>query len=159
VARTWLPDGTLVEGTNFAAGQRHGTQRRWHADGRTVSEEGQFVNGAKDGRWTWIDARGRVVREEDWSAGALAGPVRLPNPLPGALPEAEALAKANVGGKYARLLRRVAAPEDKDRYQDFHDYGAYPETDYLGETRIPAGHWVWVHPYWYVWAEAPGAAR
>ena len=159
VVRSWLPDGTLVEETAYERGQRHGPHRRWHADGRSLAEEGRFAAGVRDGRWTWYDPRGRVVREEDWKEGALQGPVRLSGALPGALPDAEALVKAGVDGKYASLLRRIAAPDDRGGYKDFHDYGAYPATDYLGERQVPAGHWVYVYPYWYVWGEARAAGR
>lgn len=65
--------------------------------------------------------------------------------------------KATVNGKYRRLLRRVHVPMDRQNYTDFKDYGHYQATDYGGEKAIPAGYWVYVYPYWYIWAEvAPG---
>jgi hypothetical protein len=62
-------------------------------------------------------------------------------------------AKARVGGKYAKLLRRLKVPQDRQSYTDFTDYGQYPATDYAGYTKIPEGFWVYVYPYWYVWGE------
>jgi hypothetical protein len=73
-------------------------------------------------------------------------------------PENKALAdaapaKARVNGKYARLLRRLKVPQDRQSYTDFNDYGHYPATDYAGYTNIPEGYWVYVYPYWYIWGE------
>jgi len=159
LARAWRTNGSLVEESTYEAGRLHGPYRAWHVDGRTLQVEGRYAEGVKDGRWTWYDARGRAGREEDWKAGNLEGLVRILDTLEGALPEAEALAKANVDGKYSNLLRRIAAPDDRENYEDFYDYGPYPATSYTGEAEIPAGHWVYVYPYWYVWAEARTTAR
>jgi HEAT repeat protein len=62
-------------------------------------------------------------------------------------------AKARVNGKYAKLLRRLKVPQDRQTYMDFNDYGQYPATDYAGYTKIPEGYWVYVYPYWYIWGE------
>jgi hypothetical protein len=63
-------------------------------------------------------------------------------------------ARAHVNGKYAKLLRRLKVPQDRQTYQDFNDYGTYPATaEYAGYKDIPAGYWVYVYPYWYIWAE------
>jgi hypothetical protein len=62
-------------------------------------------------------------------------------------------AKARVNGKYARLLRRLKVPQDRQSYTDFNDYGQYPATDYAGYKNIPEGYWVYVYPYWYIWGE------
>jgi HEAT repeat protein len=61
--------------------------------------------------------------------------------------------KARVNGKYAKLLRRIKVPQDRQTYMDFNDYGTYPATDYAGYTGIPQGFWVYVFPYWYIWGE------
>jgi hypothetical protein len=62
-------------------------------------------------------------------------------------------AKARVNGKYAKLLRRLKVPQDKQSYTEFTDYGQYPATDYAGYKNIPEGYWVYVYPYWYIWGE------
>ena len=64
-----------------------------------------------------------------------------------------ALARASVNGKYARLLRRIHVPQDRQTYMDFRDYGQYQATDYAGHANIPAGYWVYVYPHWYIWGE------
>jgi hypothetical protein len=61
--------------------------------------------------------------------------------------------KARVNGKYAKLLRRLNVPQDRQTYTDFNDYGPYPATDYAGYTAIPEGFWVYVFPHWYIWGE------
>jgi hypothetical protein len=72
---------------------------------------------------------------------------------PEPLGEADALAKANVGGKYRRLLRKFPVESDWRNYTAFYDYGAYPATSYGGQPSLPAGYWVYVYPHWYIWAE------
>jgi hypothetical protein len=62
-------------------------------------------------------------------------------------------AKAHVEGKYGRLLRRFKAPQDRQSYTEFRDYGFYQACDWSGHTGIPAGYWVYCYPYWYVWKE------
>jgi HEAT repeat protein len=62
-------------------------------------------------------------------------------------------AKARVQGKYAKLLRRIKVPQDRQNYTDFNDYGTFPATDYAGYTGIPQGYWVYVYPHWYIWGE------
>jgi hypothetical protein len=59
----------------------------------------------------------------------------------------------SVHGKYSTLLRKLKVDQDRAAYSDFNDYGYYPATDYAGYTGIPAGYWVYVYPYWYVWAD------
>ncbi|OAI48120.1 hypothetical protein AYO44_07980 [Planctomycetaceae bacterium SCGC AG-212-F19] len=61
--------------------------------------------------------------------------------------------RAHAEGKYAKLLRRLRAPQDKQSYTEFRDYGYYQACDWNGFTNIPAGYWVYVYPYWYVWGE------
>jgi hypothetical protein len=72
---------------------------------------------------------------------------------PEALPEAEALAKAAVDGKYRRLLRKISVETDWRSYGAFFDWGTYPATSYAGHSSLPAGYWVYVYPHWYIWAE------
>jgi hypothetical protein len=62
-------------------------------------------------------------------------------------------AKAHVNRKYAKLLRKIKVPQDRQSYGDFRDYGHYQATDYYEHKMIPAGYWVYVHPHWYIWGE------
>lgn len=67
-------------------------------------------------------------------------------------------ARSHAEGKYVKLLRRLKAPQDRQSYSDFRDYGYYQACDWNGFTNIPAGYWVYSYPYWYVWREqAPRA--
>jgi hypothetical protein len=69
------------------------------------------------------------------------------------LPWDEALAKAQVDGKYRMLLKQIRVPEDAATYGEFHDYGAWSGTSWAGYSDLPEGHWVYVYPCWYIWAE------
>ena len=85
-----------------------------------------------------------------------AAPDPAPEP-PRPLPGDEALAKARMGRKYGMLLRQIEVREDFERYGAFRDWGYHGTlTSYAGEKDIPAGHWVYVYPYWYVWRDGPG---
>ena len=75
---------------------------------------------------------------------------------PHALPMQESLEKSRVDGKYAMLLRQVKVEKDFDKYGAFRDVGPRTVTDYAGITGLPAGYWVYVYPYWYIWRR-PGA--
>lgn len=63
------------------------------------------------------------------------------------------LVRASVQGKYRNLLRSISCPMDRATYRDFHDYGYYTGTEWQGHKNLPAGHWVWVYPKWYIWGE------
>jgi hypothetical protein len=70
---------------------------------------------------------------------------------PGVVPR-----KASLDGKLTKLLRILYVPESESDYgkTTVHDGGVsadYPE--YQGYKNIPAGHWVYLYPYWYVWEE------
>jgi len=81
---------------------------------------------------------------------------------PRALPLQESLEKASVDGKYAMLLRQIKVEKDSEKYGAFRDVGPRTVTDYAGLTGLPAGHWVYVYPYWYIWrdlAEKPTPVR
>jgi RNA polymerase sigma factor (sigma-70 family) len=62
-------------------------------------------------------------------------------------------AKASVGGKYRKLLRRILVEQDKNGYGEFSDYGHYTGTSYAGYDNLPVGYWVYVYPHWYIWGE------
>jgi hypothetical protein len=80
-----------------------------------------------------------------------------------ALPLQESLEKARVDGKYAMLLRQFKVEKDFEKYGAFRDAGPRTTvTDYAGQTGLPAGRWVYVYPYWYIWrdlAEKPTPKR
>lgn len=61
--------------------------------------------------------------------------------------------KAHADGKYAKLLRRLKIPTDRQSYSEFRDFGLYQACDWAGYTNIPAGYWVYVYPHWYIWRE------
>jgi HEAT repeat protein len=66
-------------------------------------------------------------------------------------------ARAHVNGKYAKLLRRLKVPQDRQTYNDFSDYGIFPAiAEYGGYKDVPQGYWVYVYPYWYIWGEQKG---
>jgi len=74
-------------------------------------------------------------------------PVRLPKRLS----DQEALRKASLGRKYTKLLRKIQVASDYPSYGAFRDYGFYQATDWKGHRNLPAGHWVYVYPHWYIW--------
>jgi hypothetical protein len=55
--------------------------------------------------------------------------------------------------KYKNILRIVHAPADGDRYGQFHDYGQWNGTSYLGHDNLPQGFWVYAYPNWYVFGD------
>jgi len=57
----------------------------------------------------------------------------------------------DAGGKYQGRLHVLAAPEDKETYGEFYDYGFWPGTAYLSYNNLTAGYWVYKSPNWYVW--------
>jgi hypothetical protein len=67
--------------------------------------------------------------------------------------EGEALRTPNVKGKYKNLLRVVSAPGDVGPYGQFHDFGFWNGTSYLGHDKLPQGYWVYVAPTWYLWGD------
>jgi hypothetical protein len=63
----------------------------------------------------------------------------------------QSLAKAKVDGKYNTLLKRIKVENDFRQYAEFSDYGYYASTSYATYVDLPAGYWVYVYPYWYIW--------
>lgn len=63
------------------------------------------------------------------------------------------LSRASVHGKYRRLLRVISVPADRPSYTDFNDWGYYTGTEWSGHKNLPAGHWVYVYPRWYIWGD------
>ena len=39
-------------------------------------------------------------------------------------------------------------------YSNFNDFGYYQSTSYVGHDNLPAGYWVYVYPFWYIWESA-----
>lgn len=67
----------------------------------------------------------------------------------------DAPAKATVGGNYSELLRKIEVPQDKQAYGEFFEGGHFPAMPaYAGHRDLPAGHWVYVSPHWYIWKES-----
>jgi hypothetical protein len=97
------------------------------------------------------------------AAGGAVGEVTVPRPrrqkTQGALTLEQSLVKAQVGGKYRMLLHQLDVPQDLQSYTDFTDYGIYPATSYAGYDDLPAGYWVYVYPYWYLWRDASAEAK
>ena len=60
---------------------------------------------------------------------------------------------STAGGRYKSLLRRLHVPADSEKYGQFNDYGHSDMKTYAGTENLPEGYWVYVAPYWYIWAE------
>jgi hypothetical protein len=71
----------------------------------------------------------------------------------------ESLRKARVDGKYRMLLRQIKVDGDVETYQRFKDLGHRDRREYAGHKDLPAGHWVYVAPYWYVWRDQTAVQR
>jgi len=72
----------------------------------------------------------------------------------------QALKKARVDGKYRMLLAQIKVDKDKDTYSTFKDLGQRNLKEYAGYTDLPPkGHWVYVHPYWYIWRDLTSMNR
>jgi hypothetical protein len=72
---------------------------------------------------------------------------------PRALSLQESLEKARVDGKYTMLLRQIKVEKDFEKYGAFRDVGPRTTTNYANLTGLPAGRWVYVYPYWYIWRD------
>src|SRR5262249_18006358 len=68
-------------------------------------------------------------------------------------PEKDALKKATADGKSPKLLGVLHAPDDKAKYGEFKDYGAFDGKEWAGYEGLPKGHLVYAHPHWYLWEE------
>jgi hypothetical protein len=152
VWRHFHENGNVSIELQYRDGKLEGPAVYWHPNG-AIHQRGEYRKGSKHGLWTTWDAEGHVVREEEFENGVLTAPVRLFDPKGEFPPEAEALARAQVNGKYRNLLTKVAAPGDRSSYKDFNDYGWYAGTSYKGRRDLPQGYWVYVYPYWYIWGE------
>jgi antitoxin component YwqK of YwqJK toxin-antitoxin module len=146
-------NGVVAERQMYEAGRLEGPSTAWHENGQ-VREQGTWSGDKRNGTWRWFDESGQLWREEQWHDGARVGPVRMFDAAHNPVAEQEREHRANMDGRYSGLLRRIAAPDDRQSYGDFRDYGYYQAVaEYQGEKDVPAGHWVYVYPYWYIWAE------
>lgn len=69
---------------------------------------------------------------------------------------------ASVNGKYARLLRVIEVPADRNQYGEFNDHGHWQGNAWAGYTNLPPGYWVYVYPDWYIWGDQqdpPGSVK
>ena len=118
----------------------------------------QLVDRLNDHQSALLD-RGRIddadlVRDSIILVDSIDGmrPLGAPKALP-------LLRKASMNGKYGHLLRTVYVPGDRLNYDAFMDFGYWNGGYYAGETSLQAGHWVYVHPRWFVWRDGPTTAR
>ncbi len=65
-------------------------------------------------------------------------------------------------GRYYTILRKLYVPQDKGdicNQSHYMEYGYWDydyrlkEKYYKGHRNIPAGFWVYVYPFWYVWKD------
>src|SRR5262249_21451841 len=75
---------------------------------------------------------------------------------PRVLSPEESLDKASVDGKYVMLLRQIKVEKDFGQYGAFRDAGSRTVVEYAGHKELPAGRWVYVYPYWYIWRDEAG---
>ncbi|MEN8150762.1 MAG: hypothetical protein ABFS86_13140 [Planctomycetota bacterium] len=143
--------GATVREEEYLEGVLHGAAVHRHESG-TVKARGLFVRGRRQGPWEEFDAAGNRVLATVYEAGKIVS-VRRFGPGGAVLTDADLGMQAACGGKYDRLLYRFHVPDDVEKYGLFKDFGHYRETDYQDVKGVPAAFWVYVHPYWYVWAE------
>lgn len=63
---------------------------------------------------------------------------------------------ARAEGRFGMLLRQFRA--DEPALPERHEAGVKPAmAGYQGHKDLPAGHWVWVKPYWFVFRDGPDA--
>ncbi|MEM6724030.1 MAG: hypothetical protein AAF598_08330 [Bacteroidota bacterium] len=67
--RTVFARGKIVETVNFQKGQLHGLTTRFYDDGKTKKEEGNYLNGKRDGIHKWFDQEGQVIIEYTYKDG------------------------------------------------------------------------------------------
>ena len=68
------------------------------------------------------------------------------------VPDEKKLRAANGwNGSYRNLLLVLHVPEDEASYSAFSEYGYREATQYRTFGAVPAGWWVYVAPYWFVW--------
>jgi hypothetical protein len=97
----------------------------------------------------WVGVSAALGRGAPAAASTTAAPTDLET----------ALKKAQANGKYRMLLRQFKVAKDAETYQDFKDLGYREMAEYAGFKDLPAGHWVYVAPYWYIWRDLTSVQR
>jgi antitoxin component YwqK of YwqJK toxin-antitoxin module len=64
----WNPDGSKLEQGTYARGKKQGAWTEWQEDGH---EKGQYLDGARDGRWVLVHGGKKSVAK--FAAGQLIG--------------------------------------------------------------------------------------
>jgi hypothetical protein len=67
--------------------------------------------------------------------------------------------KAKCNGKYAMLLHQFKIEKDAEEYGELKDLGYRTTAKYADQADLPAGWWVYVQPYWYIWGERTDRAK
>lgn len=84
-----------------------------------------------------------------------AGLTELPAPggtlLPGTAVGRPTNLSPDAGGKYEGRLHVIYAPEDRETYGAYRDWGYWSGTAYHGVDHLSPGYWVYAYPNWYVW--------
>jgi hypothetical protein len=71
----------------------------------------------------------------------------------------DAYKTAQMNGKYRMLLRQIKVEKDAETYGAVKDLGFRAMPEYAGIQDLPAGHWVYVAPYWYIWRDLASMQR
>jgi Ca-activated chloride channel family protein len=134
-------------GMNLRNSQYRGNWDLRHLHAVAVQTRGEDSDGR---RAEFIDLVQRTMQIKGlWPDDSTATEVH-----PTELPSAEARIRATVDGKYRRLLKKIEVREDLQRYGAFNDFGFWDQaTEYKGHSGLLPGHWVYVYPHWYIWAE------
>ena len=52
---------------------------------------------------------------------------------------------------HASIMTIVLLSLQDDGRGEFSDFGHWTGTQHAGHQNLPAGHWVYVYPKWYIW--------
>ena len=63
------------------------------------------------------------------------------------------LERAVCNYKYRTLRYTIFAPQERVSHGDFLEFGYRKRSEYLGQTKIPEGYWIWVYPHWFIFEE------
>ena len=74
-------------------------------------------------------------------------------PSPDAPSPEQRLSWAKVGKKYSMLLEQFRDESASRQYGIFKDFGYSDRAEWGGEKGLPAGYWVFVQPFWYIWQD------
>lgn len=82
-----------------------------------------------------------------------AGAVALVGAAPQPPTAEETLKKATADGKYRMLLAQIKAEKDQETVGEFKDAGFKNRKEFGDFKDLPAGHWVYSAPYWFIWRD------